>query len=74
MPHDSCALPPNTTNSLTTGNIFVIGGNGGNASIGSFSNLYSAQFTPDREAEVPEPSTFALMGLGLAALKFARRK
>lgn len=71
---DSCALPLNTTNSLTTGNILVVSGNGGNASIGSFRNLYNAQFTPDRVAEAPEPSSFALLGLGLVALKFARRK
>ena len=41
-----------------------------NVSIGSFSNLFSATFTPD--AGVPEPATWALFGDGIDGDRMAR--
>lgn len=66
---DVCTLPPGTTNSLPTlGNIVNLSGNSGNASIGTFTNTFNASFTPDQPSGVPEPSTYALIGAGLAAI------
>lgn len=77
---DDCLLPPGTTDAVTTGNILTLtGGSSGNTSIGSFTNLYRATFTPESNGgggdngggdagAVPEPSTWALMGAGLGLL------
>ncbi len=72
---DSCTLPPGTTNNLPdAGNIVSLSGNTGNASIGTFTNLYNASFTADEPAGVPEPSTYALIGAGLAAMWGMKRR
>ena len=73
-PVDTCTLAPGTTNSLTSiGNILTLSGNTGNASIGTFTNTLNASFTPDTN-NVPEPSTYALIAAGLAAIYRLRRR
>lgn len=71
---DTCTLPAGTTTSLSPGNIVTLTGNSGNASIGTFSNIYNASFTPTPETGVPEPSSYALFGAGLAAIGYLRRR
>lgn len=70
----NCPLPPGaTTASSAQDNLIVVGGSG-NASIGQFSNVWNATFTPDAQTGVPEPSTYALFGAGLAAIGYLRRR
>ena len=71
---DICTLPAGTTTSLSTGDILTMAGNAGNASIGTFSNIFNASFTPTPETGVPEPSSYALFGVGLAAIGYLRRR
>jgi len=72
---DECALPAGTTNFLNTGNILTLTGNSGNAAVLNFSNVYNAQFTADTGGSgIPEPSTWVMMGVGLAALPLLRKK
>lgn len=71
---DICTLPAGTTTSLTAGNILALSGNSGNVSIGTFSNIYNASFTPTQPTGVPEPSSYALFGAGLAAIGYLRRR
>lgn len=70
----TCSLPAGTTTSLSTGDIVSLTGNTGNVSIGTFSNIYNASFTPDPQTGVPEPSSYALFGIGLAAIGYLRRR
>ena len=70
----TCTLPAGTTTSLSTGDIVNLTGNSGNVSIGTFSNVYNASFTPDPQTGVPEPSSYALFGIGLAAIGYLRRR
>ncbi|MEP7362900.1 MAG: PEP-CTERM sorting domain-containing protein [Acidobacteriota bacterium] len=72
-------LPLNTTNALTIGDLGTLNGQSGNVSFGSFTNLLSASFTPadvvdPPTGEVPEPSTWAMLGTGLAAVVIRGRK
>ena len=71
---DICTLPAGTTTTLSTGNIIALAGNSGNVSIGTFSNIYNASFTPYPQTSVPEPSSYALFGAGLAAIGYLRRR
>lgn len=68
-----CDLPPGVNTSFVAGNILSLTGNTGNASIGQFSDIFNASFTADTTG-VPEPSTFALIGAGLAVLYRLRRR
>lgn len=68
-----CSLAPGTTTSFTGGDIVSLSGNSGNTSILSFRNLYNSTFTADQGSSTPEPTSFALLGLGLAALKLMRK-
>jgi hypothetical protein len=69
---DTCNLPLVLSNPLSFGNIVSMSGNAGNTSIGTFTNLFQSDFTADQGSGVPEPSTFALLGLGLGAAAIAR--
>lgn len=70
---DVCSLAAGVTTTVNPGNIVtLLGGTAGNASIGQFSNVFNSTFTPAADP-VPEPSTFALLGIGLLALRFVRR-
>lgn len=83
---DECLLPPGTTNALLVGNSFSMtappAGPSGQNNLGilSLHNLLSASFVPEEVnppngGEVPEPSTWAMLGSGLAAVALrARRK
>lgn len=71
QPSRNCTLPPNPGISLNPGNIISMNGNTGNASIGTFTNLWDASFTAS--TGTPEPGSFALIGLGFIALRFVRR-
>ena len=64
-PQDVCTLPAGQFSSIGPANIVQLSGNTGNVSIGSFTNLYNATFTP---TAVPEASTSALLCLGLAGI------
>ena len=70
----TCTLPAGTTTSISTGDIINLSGNSGNVSIGTFSNIYNASFTPTQPTGVPEPSSYALFGAGLAAIGYLRRR
>lgn len=74
FPLANCTLPAGTTTSLSSGDIVTLSGNTGNVSIGTFSNIYNASFTPTQETGVPEPSSYALIGAGLAAIGYLRRR
>jgi len=83
---DECLLPPGTTNALVVGNSLSMtappaGPNGqNNLGIQSLNNLLSASFVPDEVdtnppgGAVPEPSTWAMLGSGLAALVLRSRR
>jgi len=76
VPQGFCDLPPGTTNFLRTGDLLTIDGGSGtaNATVLSYTNVYDATFTAGA-AGVPEPSTWLLMGAGLAAIgKLRKRK
>ncbi|MBI2687652.1 MAG: PEP-CTERM sorting domain-containing protein [Acidobacteria bacterium] len=67
------ALPPGTTNVLTVGDIVTLSaGNGtgtNNVGVLSFSNLLSATFSAaPAGGDVPEPSTWVTLGIGLAGI------
>jgi len=70
-PSQVCALSGGTT--ASAGNILTVTGNTGNASIGTVNNLFNATFTPDTSG-VPEPATYGLIGAGLLALRFLKRR
>ncbi|MGH9722957.1 MAG: PEP-CTERM sorting domain-containing protein [Bryobacteraceae bacterium] len=70
---DTCALPPGLGTSLSAGEIFSLTGNTGNTSVSQFTVLFGSQFAPDAGAGVPEPSSVALLGIGLVILRFVRR-
>jgi hypothetical protein len=70
-----CDLPPATTNFLRTGDLLTIfgGTNTANATVLSYTNTYDAAFNADTGG-VPEPSTWLMLGTGLTALAFLRRR
>ncbi len=68
-----CTLPAGTTDTLTSGILVGLSGNNGNTSIVKFSNVYNTSFTEDPSG-IPEPSTYILVGLGLAAVYRMRRR
>lgn len=70
---EDCDLSGSVGTSVDAGNILTLNGGTGNIAILSFTNTWNASFTADSGNGVPEPSTFALLGLGLAALPVARR-
>lgn len=65
------SLPGGLGLTMNVSNIVDFVGNTGNVSFGSTSNLLSSSFTADTSG-VPEPSTFLLMGAGLAAIGWIR--
>lgn len=72
----NCILPGGLGLVLEVHDIVTInGGNvvGSNASTNAITNLFSSEFTPDTSS-VPEPSTFALIGLGLAVVCLRQRR
>ena len=70
-----CDLPTATTNFLRTGDLLTIFGGTGtaNATVLSYTNVYDATFTAG-VAEAPEPSTWLMLGAGLAAIARLRRR
>jgi hypothetical protein len=72
----TCNLPGALGLVLNVHDIVTLNGgnlNPSNTSFTSITNLLSSEFTPDTSG-VPEPSTFALIGLGLAAVYFRKRQ
>jgi hypothetical protein len=68
----NCALPAGLGSTLAVNQIVVLAANTGNGAIGSWSNQIGSSFTP--ATAVPEPTSLALMGVGIAALRFRRRR
>lgn len=69
-----CTLPPGLGTSTTAGNLVNLSGNTGNAAILRFANEFDTSFTAAPTSGVPEPSSFALIGLGLSGLAWFRRR
>jgi hypothetical protein len=72
----NCDLPGLLGLVLPVHNIVTLNGGNldpSNTSFASISNLFSSTFTPDTSSGVPEPSTFALLGIALAAGMCYRR-
>ena len=67
----NCALPPGGATSFQAGDIVQLGGNTGNTSIVSYRNVYNTSFTAASSA-VPEPGSFAMLGLGIGILAWRR--
>lgn len=64
-----------TACALTAGGLILsLSGNTGNAAILNMRQTFGADFTPAAEGGVPEPSTWALLGGGLAAIGMLRRR
>lgn len=69
-----CTLPPGLGTSTTAGNIVSLTGATGNAAILNFQNVFDTSFTATPTSGVPEPSSFALIGLGVSGLAWLRRR
>jgi len=73
-PSVNCTMPGSALGGGSGGLILNLSGNTGNAAILSTSQVFGADFTPAPEGGVPEPSTWALLGGGLAAIGMLRRR
>ncbi|MBL8210239.1 MAG: PEP-CTERM sorting domain-containing protein [Bryobacterales bacterium] len=69
-----CTLPSGLGTSTAAGNLVSLSGNTGNAAILRFANVFDTSFTAAPTSGVPEPSSFALIGLGISGLAWFRRR
>ena len=73
-PSVNCTMPGSALGGGVAGMILNLSGNSGNAAILNMRQTFGADFTPATESGVPEPSTWALLGGGLAAIGMIRRR
>lgn len=69
-----CNFPSGIGTSTTGGILVNITANTGNGSVGTVTNTYLTSFTTAPTSGVPEPSSFAMLGLGMGAIAVYRRR